>query len=70
MRFDNIANPTAGGAIELLIDGGGTGSNTALGTGEMFDNITVDSMGRVILQEDVGSRSVIGVLTACLVVGG
>jgi len=64
MRFDNIANPTAGGALELLIDGGGTGSNSALGTGEMFDNMTVDTMGRVILQEDVGNQEHLGKIWA------
>jgi hypothetical protein len=60
LRFDNITNPLAGGTIQLLINGGGVGSNTGFGTGEMFDNITVDSMGRVLLQEDVGNQTHLG----------
>lgn len=60
LRFDDITNPNAGGTISILINGGGVGSNTAFGTGEMFDNITVDDMGRVLLQEDVGNQTHLG----------
>jgi len=60
LRFDNITNPEAGGTIELLINGGGVGANTGFGTGEMFDNLAVDNMGRVLLQEDVGNQTHLG----------
>lgn len=60
LRFDDITDPEAGGTIELLINGNGVGSNTGFGTGEMFDNIAVDEMGRVLLQEDVGNQTHIG----------
>lgn len=60
LRFDDVTHPEAGGKIEILISGGGAGSNTDQGTGEMFDNITIDAMGRVILQEDVGNNAHLG----------
>jgi Ca2+-binding RTX toxin-like protein len=60
LRFDDITNPGAGGTIHLLINGAGVGSNTVFSTGEMFDNITVDGLGRVILQEDVGNNVHLG----------
>jgi hypothetical protein len=60
LRFDSITNPASGGTIQLLINGAGVGSNSVFGTGEMFDNITVDSLGRVILQEDVGNQTHLG----------
>lgn len=60
LRFDDITNPGAGGTIHVLIDGAGVGSNTVFSTGEMFDNITVDGLGRVILQEDVGNNVHLG----------
>jgi RTX calcium-binding nonapeptide repeat (4 copies) len=60
LRFDDITNPAAGGKIEILINGGGVGTNTGFGTAEMFDNIAVDNMGRVLLQEDVGNQTHLG----------
>ncbi|MEZ6033873.1 MAG: hypothetical protein R3C17_12330 [Planctomycetaceae bacterium] len=45
-HFNDLANPTAGGTIEALIDGT-EGAN-------MFDNITIAN-GVVTLQEDVGN---------------
>jgi RTX calcium-binding nonapeptide repeat (4 copies)/Bacterial protein of unknown function (DUF839) len=60
LRFDDVRNPTAGGTIAAVINGDGNGSNTGFGTGEMFDNITVDQMGRVLLQEDVGGNAHLG----------
>jgi RTX calcium-binding nonapeptide repeat (4 copies) len=61
LRFDDITSPEDGGTIELLINGGGVGSNAiGVGTGEMFDNIAVDKMGRVLLQEDVGNQTLLG----------
>jgi RTX calcium-binding nonapeptide repeat (4 copies) len=61
LRFDDITNPEDGGTIELLINGGGVGSNIlGVGTAEMFDNIAVDKLGRVLLQEDVGNQTHLG----------
>jgi len=60
LRFDDITSPEDGGTIEILINGAGTGSNIGFGTGEMFDNIAVDKMGRVLLQEDVGNQALLG----------
>lgn len=48
MRFDDITNPTAGGTITALLDG-------TQGQ-QMFDNICIDSHGRILLQEDVGNN--------------
>ena len=48
LRFDDRKNPAAGGRIELLLDGN---------EGQiMFDNMTVDRHGRVLIQEDPGNN--------------
>jgi len=52
MSFSDITNPQAGGTITNLLDG--------TEGGNMFDNITIDSLGRIILQEDIGNNSSIG----------
>jgi len=52
MTFSDISNPNAGGTIEMLLDG--TGPN------QMFDNLTVDKDGNVIIQEDVGNATHLG----------
>jgi hypothetical protein len=50
MTFSDVtANPTAGGKIELLLDG--TEGQ------EMFDNMTVDADGNLILLEDPGNNN-------------
>src|SRR5262249_24842412 len=46
LRFDDLTNPAAGGTIEVLL--------TAT-KGRMFDNITIDNRGRLLLQEDTGN---------------
>lgn len=54
LTFDDARNPAAGGRIDMLLAGTEDG-----GTGEryhMLDNITVDSRGRLILQEDPGNN--------------
>jgi len=51
LTFDDITNPDAGGKIDLLAEGG-TGNNA-----NMWDNLTVDKYGHVILQEDVGNAA-------------
>lgn len=47
LHFTDIADPTPGGTIEMLLKGteGGT----------MFDNIAIDRHGRIVLLEDVGN---------------
>jgi hypothetical protein len=47
LTFNDLSNPELGGNIQMLIDG--TGPN------QMFDNITVDADGVIILLEDVGN---------------
>jgi hypothetical protein len=47
--FDNINNPQAGGSIATKIHASQIGA-------EMFDNLTVDGDGRVLLQEDPGEH--------------
>lgn len=57
MRFSDVANPEAGGQIELLIDG----SENVGGSANMMDNLTVipgvDGITRVMLVEDVGGNN-------------
>jgi hypothetical protein len=47
LRFDDIDRPLDGGTVEILL------TNTA---GRMFDNVTIDRLGRVLLQEDTGNN--------------
>jgi hypothetical protein len=47
LTFDDIDRPERGGHIEILV----TNSE-----GRMFDNITIDRLGRVLLQEDTGNN--------------
>ena len=49
LTFDDITQPELGGTIELVIDGNGPE--------QMFDNITVNHAGDVLLQEDPGSQA-------------
>ncbi len=50
LRFSDIANPEAGGTITTIIDGG-------VGGHRMFDNMTMDQQGRIIMQEDPGNNA-------------
>ncbi|HMJ44013.1 MAG TPA: alkaline phosphatase PhoX [Pseudolabrys sp.] len=50
--FNDATNPAAGGTIKLLLDGS-EGQ-------QMFDNVTVDSHGKVTLLEDVGNNAHLG----------
>jgi hypothetical protein len=52
LRFDDIEHPENGGTIEILLKGD-EGQ-------KMFDNITVDQRGRILLQEDVGNQARLG----------
>jgi len=47
LTFEDVENPERGGRIEILL------TNTA---GRMFDNITIDKLGRLFLQEDTGNN--------------
>ncbi|MGH6841377.1 MAG: phytase, partial [Methylocella sp.] len=64
LRFDDIAQPDAGGTIEMLLtnqfypDAGATPD--ADPSFQMFDNIAIDGFGRIILQEDVGGNNRLG----------
>lgn len=49
LTFDDIRDPTTGGRIDMLVDG--TGPN------QMFDNMTVDVDGNILLQEDPGNQA-------------
>jgi hypothetical protein len=53
ITFDDIAQPEAGGTIEVLVDG-------SLHDVKMMDNITVDADGNVYMQEDVGNNPRLG----------
>lgn len=48
LTFDDITNPTAGGSVEILIDG------TDPGSPQMMDNMTMDRFGNILIQEDPG----------------
>ncbi len=48
LTFDNIEAPMLGGTVEVMLDG--------TEAGQMYDNVTVDRFGNVILQEDVGGQ--------------
>lgn len=58
LRFDDITRPEAGGEITMLLTnaffpGAGATPNDDP-TYQMFDNMTIDTKGRIILQEDTG----------------
>lgn len=60
LTFDDVTDPTKGGKIDQVIDG--TGSDFKLDDGsnanyQMFDNLTVDGVGNVLLQEDPGGQA-------------
>lgn len=53
MSFDDITNPEAGGNITMLLDGLTSGV-------QMMDNMTIDSHGRILIQEDIGGNDILG----------
>jgi hypothetical protein len=53
LTFDDITNPDSGGTIDLLVDGDTVNGRKV----NMFDNITIDRFGHIILQEDVGNAA-------------
>jgi hypothetical protein len=54
--FNDASNPALGGTIKLLVNGNENGADHPM----MFDNITVNAQGKVILQEDVGNNAHLG----------
>lgn len=61
LRFEDIKSPELGGQIDIIysvspghVEGGTTESEPQ--PGEMFDNMTVDRRGRILLQEDPGGN--------------
>src|SRR5262245_20572341 len=52
LHFTDISHPELGGTIKAVLDG--------TEAGNMFDNITVDHQGHVLLQEDVGNVAHLG----------
>ena len=52
LRFADIEHPELGGAIEILL----TGSEGH----KMLDNLTIDRLGRLLIQEDVGDDARLG----------
>ncbi len=55
LRFDDITNPTLGGEIHLLIDGGKDNQKV-----NMLDNMCVGGDGMVYLTEDPGNSTYLG----------
>jgi hypothetical protein len=52
LHFNDIDNPTAGGTVELVLEGPATGP----GGPRMMDNITVTERGQILIQEDPGNQ--------------
>jgi hypothetical protein len=52
LNFDDITNPSSGGTISLLIDGGKPNQKV-----QMFDNMVVDATGRIFMNEDPGNST-------------
>jgi hypothetical protein len=55
LRFTDIAEPTAGGTVEMVLEGPADPA-TATNGPKMMDNITVNSRGQVLIQEDPGNQ--------------
>jgi Bacterial protein of unknown function (DUF839) len=51
LTFKDSSKPELGGSIEILLDG-----TSAKGDYQMFDNMTVNDDGTLVLQEDVGGN--------------
>ena len=57
LRFADPANPALGGTLALLVDGPATplaADPDETPGPRMFDNMTIDDRGRILLQEDTG----------------
>jgi len=60
LRFDDIRDPVKGGSIEMLISSTFNADNVNDPGYQMFDNMTIDRRGRIVLQEDVGGNNRLG----------
>src|SRR5262249_18919249 len=67
LRFDHITDPALGGVITMLVDGSdlagttsGFRSASGLTDARMFDNICMDTHGKIMLCEDVGNNPRLG----------
>jgi hypothetical protein len=69
LRFADPTDPSQGGTLTLLVSGpvgtpdspSATGTQSAGSTGpQMFDNLTVNDRGQVLMQEDVGGQAYLG----------
>ena len=60
LRFDDIGYPEQGGTIEMLLSSTFNADNVNDPGFQMFDNITIDRRGRIVLQEDVGGNDRLG----------
>jgi hypothetical protein len=64
LRFDDIANPEAGGTIEMLLTNafypGAATTPDDDPNYQMFDNMGIDGLGRIVLQEDAGGNNRLG----------
>jgi hypothetical protein len=52
LRFTDVTDPTAGGTVQLMVEGPADAS----GGPKMMDNITVNDRGQVLIQEDTGNN--------------
>ena len=64
LRFDNIARPELGGEITMLLSSAYYADAATTPDSDpnyqMFDNITIDRLGRIVLLEDVGGNNRLG----------
>jgi len=60
LRFDDIEYPGQGGTVEMLLSSTFNADNVNDPGFQMFDNMTIDRRGRIVLQEDVGGNDRLG----------
>ena len=48
LRFEDVSNPALGGTLDMLLDG--------TEGPQMMDNMTIDTLGNVLIQEDPGGQ--------------
>lgn len=52
LRFDDVANPEAGGVVTCLVEG--------TEGAQVMDNLCIDTEGRILIQEDIGGEAALG----------
>ncbi len=60
LHFDDITRPERGGTIEMLLTNAFDADNVGDPGYQMLDNLTIDRLGRAIMQEDVGNNPRLG----------